>query len=768
RDFCSGTGASGVRTSVDESVVLTDDSGTRMTITPVVGGTITRTQTTDGNGIIPDPFGNFTPPDPFGGTTIDSPFIGSGNDQFLIGGAITVSTYAIRSGGVVVHRIDVEEGGLFIDTEEKSKNSRGEVGVINFATDNTAGIVIPPGQLFREPSQRTTLSLAAGTSRELTVNGAPTGIFQVNVGDNGTGNITRIENLSEGELVNIAAGNVGELIAENLGFAVPTASTTVAGLPLDTALTGRMSGPGFENGLNSYPFNDQRNIIMVDNAIDISARRSLGNIAITGIAQEVNANSDKSNVSKVTEGIVGPVAAMGEIRNVEIGEGLMPSGSANTGFAGLYTSNDIGRVTNKNGSGDVRGDIVAGQYIEEISLTGSRSIINSDIYALLGGGATVVGITYTGFNNARETIRFAIDAFSVNPREDGVNGLGEINIKGTGGIISSLVQALDLGAVTIEGGFGVINSRFGSSSGAQMDGITTDGFGIRGSRYEGGSFVTELVANGNGALLDVNDYDPSVRSSAGHNFDQVDGTFLTTTNDLHLYMGTDSEDGTREGVTESGVIENSTFTANRSLDRAEAWRIRSREVDGADQFEGLGDVFNNTESEFFVMQMNFPDEIGEIITLDDIDGLRIVGGNVDLIDVGAAMRRTRIIATGLVDVVDVARDIKGNSYILANGSSGEVGTITTGGAMSGVVSANVGIGTIDVGTDLSSRQIRSFASIGSLIVGDDVLAGTYVRASKNIGQLTIGGDLQEGATIRAKTFGSVVITGDKDGDIVRK
>lgn len=776
RDFFFGTGASGVRTALDESVVITDDSGAKMTITPIANGSIRDTPTgnTGGSGI-PNPFGNFVPPDPFGRDTIPSPFGGDGgggdggddgDNPLVVGGELTVSIYAVRSGGVIVHRIDVEEGGLSIQTEQRNGNSRGEVGTINFEDEDTAGIVVSPdNELFRNPSQRTPLRLAAGTTRELTLSGAPTGVFAINVGDGGEGNMTRIVNLTRGEIVNVSAGDVGELESENLGFAVPNANVVVAGLPLDEAVNGRMSGEGFENGLNSYPFNDQRNAIVMNNAIEIAARRALGNIGITNIVQEVIANSDNSNETKVTEGVVGPIASMFEIRNVEIGEGLMPSGTGNVGFAGIYSANDVGRITNLNGSGDIRGDIVGGQYVEQISLTGSGSIINADIYALLGFGQTLVGITYTGFNNARETIRFSIDAFSVNPRENGLNGMGSINVTGKGGIISTLVQALDFGKVTVKQGFGVINSQFGSSSGANMDGITADGFGIRGSRFEGGSFVRVLEATGDGTLLDVNDFDSSVRSSQGHNFDQIDGTFLTPTNDLHLYMGTNANKGTKKGVTEAGVIENSIFSANRSVDRVQAWRIRSRPIGSS---LGLEHLYNNTESELFAMQLKFGDDVGTITTLDDIDGLRIVGGNVDLVSVGAAMRRTRIIASGLIAAVNVARDIKGNSYILASGNSGEIGTITTGGALNGVVTASDGIGTITVGTDLGSRQVRSFDSIGSLIVGDDVLAGSYVRASQRMNILTITDDLQEGATIRAKTFGTVLIGGDEDGDLVRK
>src|SRR5262249_48857919 len=141
-----------------------------------------------------------------------------------------------------------------------------------------------------------------------------------------------------------------------------------------------------------FPFNNTKNAIVINGGAEtnpavvaLRATQAIGNVMINGRAQEITANADNKGVKGVFEGINGAVYAKGELRKVNIGEGILPSGTGNFSRAGLYAdsasqANFTGRIDAVAGSNaDIRGDIATNAGIGKVTLH-NGSIINSDFF----------------------------------------------------------------------------------------------------------------------------------------------------------------------------------------------------------------------------------------------------------------------------------------------------------------------------------------------------------------------------------------------------
>ena len=121
----------------------------------------------------------------------------------------------------------------------------------------------------------------------------------------------------------------------------------------------------------------------------------------------------------------------------------------------------------------------------------------------------------------------------------------------------------------------------GSGAGV-LQPVTTDGLGIRGSVFTGGAVIQGLSARGDGNLLNVNAYAPSARQSGlvradpttGNAFDPVTGKLLNEINDLYLYTDTTRRRPRQSGKTNAGIIENTTVSASRTLNKVDAYQIQ--------------------------------------------------------------------------------------------------------------------------------------------------------------------------------------------------
>ena len=111
-----------------------------------------------------------------------------------------------------------------------------------------------------------------------------------------------------------------------------------------------------------------------------------------------------------------------------------------------------------------------------------------------------------------------------NPENNPHFEIGQIKLKGNGGIIGSIIEGSDIGPININGGFGFLNSSVISTSDNLFAGITTTGFGIRDSTISGMSNVTTLDAQGTGNQISVAGFDPGVLLSAKDSVDPFFGT----------------------------------------------------------------------------------------------------------------------------------------------------------------------------------------------------------------------------------------------------
>ena len=796
RDRQFGAGNTIVQTTTNSALpAIVDDSGALITITPIASQTYTAPADVPvtvpvpespgdlfGSGtVIPPVFGTGTSiPNPFGGTgtpttpttpttattdtngdgVIDNNDLpvdtvdGTGNvSGTIVAGTVTVETYPVRTGGSVILNVTAS-AGVQINTTGNNATAAGDVAEIR--TGSGTAVVIANADPTKPTTLETAATLGSGTTMEVLLTGSvQTNVFSI-AGSGGTAangapaNYTRIVNTTDGEIVNVNAGSLAYIEAQYLGV-----GRTMRGV----AIEGRAPAAGASGLPNAGGFSSIRNLVSMGNGIEIRSRGQIGNVSGTSI-QNLVANSDRRNTRGVTEGIVGIVFAASELRNVDIGEGLSTSGTGTQIRAGLYSNDTIGTVTNVNGGGDIRGDVIALNNIEAITLTGGGSIVDSDI--LQAGNATLTlpdGTTAPSIQAGDERYNFNIQLIS---GVDTTSGIGTISVTGgNGGIINAQVVGLNIGLTTVgAGGFGVLTSRFFSSGGGRMDGISAAGLGIRGTEYTGGGTMGDIIATGGGALADLNNYSDAVRASRDSYFDSNTGIGPNAANDVYQYFQTSTADSAIIGVTNEGIIADSTIAASQSIGNIRAFDFRT---------------FNNplgikARAESFPSQINFGQSIGSITAKRDINGLRVVGATVGSI-VARDIKNFQLQTTGAVGTINAKRNVLGSvNFNLVN--DGALTNLLIGGNFNATLSAARGIDRIVIDGSLASQAVNgsgglySGLNIRSVRIGGDVRDGTLLRARKRITSLLIAGDLDPLATVRANPFGKVTINGATEGRVL--
>ena len=490
------------------------------------------------------------------------------------------------------------------------------------------------------------------------------------------------------------------------------------------------------------------------------------------------------------EGIAGPIVAAspqtseneGEIRFVDIGEGIADDGSGLVSRAGLYAEGFITTVVGTDA--DIRGEIIA-QEINEIRLTGG-SIVGADITQpnFLADGSF-------GFTTGRE---FAQPPSAVleagDLTDDPFYELDSIRVTG-GGILNSLIDFTDIDNVSVDGGFGIFNSSLDTNveQGVLNTVTSSDNLGIRNSQFVVGTNLNSIAAIGDAELLSVRQAPPSVRlGDEGFDFDPETGQQINATTDIRRAIGLPDNVDERRRVTNSGVIENALVTGSRDLGTYTASVTRSNlatvlpEADFIEDATLIG-AGNNGVSEF-PNRVSFGRNIGTYDVISTF-GFQTTSGELSNVDASRDLINTLMRVSGRIEDVDVGGAVFGDTLLRAEGPDGSIGSINAGG-MFGIARADVSIDEIVIANDLGAptrdavilpsneATIRAGganqpnAPIGRLSVGGDILSGVYVRATDNIDTLFVGGNIEEGAVIEADQIDDLQVDGLIFGDVLRR
>ena len=769
------------------AVTFTDDSGSKITLTP--GAIQTITTTTDAT---------------TGNVTVTSTSVPNAT-------GLSTRTYAIRgSGGVVVVNV-ISTSGLTINaTTNGSAVGSAEIGDIQIGS-----LAVP---VISNPiviaNQTAVNSAPSGQQLVLLANGAPalptppvplanqtvtplpqllnvtlTGgrVDVYNITNGGTAGVTidNITNNTGGDILNVTAGDVGNIVDSNGNIGSTNSSTGQAIAAVNNVIAG--------GGV--YPFDNQHIGVTAGSIVSISAGKSIGNIIATGVIGTITPNTLGNANPAVFNGINGPIVALGgnlpqpttvtgtvnpfpnltangtvvvgsvetvtnangttttvtananatftvvtsptpnapgivggvlptSIFKVNIGNGILSSGTGSFSKAGIYAANGIASVTGSNA--DIRGNIVAARniatdepWIGDITLT-NGSIIDANI-EVLGNVTTSSELGLATTVPQQVPITPAKPFFEV----------GSITINGNGGIIGTLVDAADIVKMTVKsGGFGVLNSEIVTAGSGTIDTITAAGYGLR-SDIINSLNLNGLIATGNGAAIPFSAFDPGVQASQ-----PTGGSFAATAsgqqpnplNDLQMFINGDPATGdptSPSGLT-SGAIENVTATGSGILGNVSGFQLIGSQLAYAN---ATGAVTISTAIMPFVAAVpEFPgipgltvlEALGTNITTGSLKSFT-VGGNAIELDLQVAGKTGPIVIGGdLAPYVNPAAEIEGNAEIFIKGPSGDVSSITV-------------LGNVSAGETILVQGVA-----GSIVIGSANKTG--VSTGDFSGNLTIQGD----------------------------
>lgn len=633
------------------------------------------------------------------------------NPTPVVDGQLTIETLPVRSGGAVILRLQTTQS---VRIESGREGSGVEFGRLILG-GNASPLTDDPLNGLTYPTGGPILDLeTSGTM--------PVGILQL------TGANLRNLSMPNGEIVLATLTDVDTFSTQSIG--TPKTNSGAALQPLGTITGG-----------NTYPFSQQAVGINVRSVRNLTAANGIGNVVATGTLQSVLANNDAKFTKGVDEGITGPIVVSGELRNVSIGEGILPSGTGAFSRAGLYASGRIGSVVNPVPGTDIRGDIISPTGIDSISLDGG-SIVDADI------------IVDLPFATGSELTPLPIPPERADTLNQPTFTLKSISITNGGGIIGAAIVAANVGDLVVDG-FGQINSRVLVSGAGTVLSVNTTGLGLRGMDLRGGAAIVDVLAAGTtGTVLDLRNYSATVRFSNVSAFDPFSGITVNPANDLNAYLGTGRNAPAVNGITNEGVIRNSLLTGSRSLGSITAYQIDVN----ADNTFLPGDPA-------FPMRISFGNRIGTILAHGNLSGVQVTAGGLGSLTVGGELSNSSFTFSGRVSSISVKGSIRGSTTISARGPQGIIDSLVTKRSLFGDIAATR-FGVVHAFRDLGTGRLRSFGNMNALHVGGNVLLGSYTRATGTLADLWIEGDFQLGATIRAAAFGTVRIDGINAGDLV--
>jgi hypothetical protein len=614
-----------------EKVTLRDDSGTQIDLTPFP-----------------------TSPNPA--------FVPGGTNPANLGPSLTVTAYGIRgSGGVAIINVtstgSVEVGaGAGIGSK-----AHAEIGLIQ--TTGAGNPVIRStndGSLvFSFPTGRFDTN---AVNLDILMDGSATlDVFKILGSD-----FTSIKNTTPGEILNIDAtdtpstpapgftnnGTIGSLSATNIGIGVHHTGAAVN--PIQTIS-------------NAYPFNQQHNGIVSGNVLNVEAGGAVGNLNVTGNIGAVTANSGGRHSTGTFEGIAGPIVASQNIVSVDIGDGILPSGSGNVSKSGIYAGEQIGLVKNRGLGSDIRGDIVAGSNIGRITLSDGAII-----------GSKIMVVTAFDMSRRLPTPRITPDFndTTTNPSFE----IPDISLGGSGGILGAEILASDIGNITVHRGFGILNSRIADGSDGTINSIDAEGYGIRGVRFNGGALLNSVSASARPKNVSTLEYTASVRQSERYTIDPFFDEAPSRETDLHIYLGTSARRPQVKHVTDTGVIADSLFTANRNAGTIFASQIRTS-------------------------QFNIANQIALVETRGVVDGLSVTTGRFKNFSTGSSVFGLNFSVAGTIDTFHVNGDVDDTSNVRALGPAARIIDFIVDGTMNGDASSANNLHRLLIGKDLGATAL---------------------------------------------------------------
>lgn len=683
----------GVVLDPGQSEILEDDSGATLTLTP-------RHLTTD-----PFSGGAVDPRTRLPEDTEDLPFL-------------TYRAYGVRgSGGSVL--VDVTStGGFSVTANAHGVSAPVAIGKVTVQGQGRRLVVDGDGdgyELEDQPSPFYNLDLKVAIGGNTTID-----VFEV-IG----GNFTSITNYTGGEIVNVVADSIGMLYAYG--------SVGIAKSTFDVAVNPRQvleTTYGFIPA--DYPFVQQHVGIVVNGNVDaIYSRRAIGNIMVDGQIDGIIPNYNQAvNLNDAYfDGIAAPIFTTGDIASVNIGEGVAPSGSGEFAHAGVFSLGEIRNVFNTGANANIRGAVVGAQGVRNITLT-NASIINADIIA----GTLDSAIEYTGLVVSGDITR--------------------ITTNGNGGIIGTLLCALNVDNITVNNGFGMFNSDVITVNGNGSIGNTTvDGFGIRLVEFSAGGDQGNITATGRGARSNTRDYSPTVRYSETETWMPGTDQLLSRLNDIHLFLGTSAADP----MDREGLLEDIYAHGNRDLGAVSGYRITTN--GGTTSESGLTSFdFANSIRGF----RTYPIHASDTAT-NSIDSMEITTGKLGYFNPAQDVNNLDMTVAGLISNMIIRGSLLGTSSISILGPNGNLQNLRIFGQLQGNVTVEGIIGTITINGNMTgnitvapTRNVRTAlnrltilgAYNGNLDVDGNVgtidvrgqlgVTGDTLQINGNLGTLSVG------------------------------
>jgi hypothetical protein len=691
----------------------------------------------------------------------------SGAVETLFGGTTEVLTGQAEGLTITAN----SNGAANPEADISSIGIEGEsTSTVGLATNATTGLPVLDANGEQELAQNTPAAATATTTTttvntlSLIINGtAAVDVMDV-VGFVQTADtpadVTEIENNTPGEITTVSAATIGVLSSHgSIGLAATTSTgtailpTEVLGLfqtwdPVNNKPVAGAAGPG-----NVFPWNQQAiGVVTTGDVLIIEAYQGVGNVDVVGDIGAVVANADGKLTPGGFDGIAGPIIAdmptpgvAGRILSVSIGQGILPSGSGEVGFAGLYAQGDIGTVTN-NGlpQADIRGNIVSNEAIDNINLT-NGSIINDKILS---------SAPIAAFGDSEDTSFGFTSPGTGSTISSPTNEIRNITINGRGGIIGILIDATDVGPITVGSqGFGIFETGIALTGNGVLGKITAGGYGIRNSTFIVGAVAQGLNATGNGSQLPVTAFGTDVRpSDLGDGFDPYSGLEVNPLNDLNANLGTSAGTPVITGATDTGVLQDDDVRATTSLNSVNAQTIRT----GTPLFVPLiTPEFNiPVVGQLYAMEFNVAGLIGSVNVRGNIDGLEITTGRLGSFIQRGSVSRLGISVAGTIaslvihgnlgqTVTDLATNTpEPDSYISATGAEGSIGTLTVYGNLNADITANDTITRLTVGGNVN----------GSIFAEGQTTGLT-------LGYLRVGGAIADGSLIVDGNAGTIITNG---------